>query len=61
VKKKIAKCAKLLDKYESPVEIEMTTEMKEYQTEDSKYHLSIIFLSPPVEIVHTSCIIDPNS
>lgn len=37
----------------------MTTEMKVYVTDEKKYQLSIIVLSPPEEAPTTS-IIDPN-
>jgi len=59
VKKKIKKCSNLVNKYDVNIPIVMTTEMKVYTTEDKKYQLSIIVLSPPEELPTTSTI-DPN-
>lgn len=59
IKKKIKKCSTLLNKYEQTINIVMTTEMKVYITDEKKYQLSIILLSPPEEMPTTS-IIDPN-
>jgi hypothetical protein len=59
IKKKIKKCSTLINKYDQSINIVMNTEMKVFITEEKKYQLSIIMLSPPEELPPTS-IIDPN-
>lgn len=59
VKKKINKCSTLIDKQEQTIDIVMTTEMKVQITDDHKYQLSIIVLTPPEEPPMSS-VIDPN-